>query len=68
MISDPGSLVVAKAAAAGYRVMPLPGASAAIAAVIASGLPTDDFRFVGFLPPKTSARRKVLEVLKGDFL
>jgi len=65
MISDPGSQLVATAAAAGHRIIPLPGPSAAVAAVVASALPSGDFRFIGFLPPKTAARRKSLEAIKG---
>ena len=63
LISDPGYRVVHEAVARGYPVVPLPGASAALAALAASGLPTDQFRFIGFLPPKTGARRKMLESL-----
>lgn len=66
MISDPGSQLVATAAAAGHRIIPLPGPSAAVAAVVASALPSGDFRFIGFLPPKTAARRKSLEAIKGE--
>lgn len=66
MISDPGSQLVATVAAAGHRIIPLPGPSAAVAAVVASGLPSGDFRFIGFLPPKTAARRKLLEAIKGE--
>jgi 16S rRNA (cytidine1402-2'-O)-methyltransferase len=61
LISDPGYRVVEAAIAAGHPVIPLPGPSAAIAALAASGLPTDKFRFIGFLPPKSHARRKAFE-------
>jgi 16S rRNA (cytidine1402-2'-O)-methyltransferase len=61
LISDPGYRVVEAAIAAGYPVIPLPGPSAALAALAASGLPTDKFRFIGFLPPKSHARRKAFE-------
>jgi 16S rRNA (cytidine1402-2'-O)-methyltransferase len=47
-------------------VVPLPGASAALTALAGSGLPTDQFRFIGFLPPKASARRRVLEEIAGE--
>jgi 16S rRNA (cytidine1402-2'-O)-methyltransferase len=47
-VSDPGARLVAAAVAAGVRVVPIPGASAALAALVASGLPTDEFYFVGF--------------------
>ncbi len=63
LISDPGYRVVAAAVAQGYSVVPIPGASAALAALTASGLPVAEFRFVGFLPAKAGARRKMLEEL-----
>jgi len=66
LISDPGYRVVAAAIAAGFAVVPLPGASAALAALAASGLPTDRFRFIGFLPPKSHARSQVLEELRNE--
>jgi 16S rRNA (cytidine1402-2'-O)-methyltransferase len=66
LISDPGYRVVAAAIAAGFAVVPLPGASAALAALAASGLPTDRFRFIGFLPPKSHARSQVLEELLNE--
>ncbi len=66
LISDPGYRVVAAAIAAGFPVVPLPGASAALAALAASGLPTDRFRFIGFLPPKSHARSQVLEELLNE--
>jgi 16S rRNA (cytidine1402-2'-O)-methyltransferase len=62
-ISDPGYPLVRAAAAAGLRVESIPGASAVIAALQVSGLPTDAFVFVGFLPPKGAARRRRLEEL-----
>lgn len=51
-ISDPGFVLVQQAVEAGVKVIPLPGACALIAALVASGLPTDSFTFCGFLPPK----------------
>jgi 16S rRNA (cytidine1402-2'-O)-methyltransferase len=63
LVSDPGYRVVRAAVDAGIRVVPLPGASAALPALAASGLPTDSFRFLGFLPWKRAARRKLLESL-----
>jgi 16S rRNA (cytidine1402-2'-O)-methyltransferase len=66
LISDPGYRVVAAAIAAGITVVPIPGANAAVTALSASGLPTDAFRFCGFLPPKSSQRRKLLEQLKPE--
>jgi 16S rRNA (cytidine1402-2'-O)-methyltransferase len=64
LISDPGYRVVAAAIAAGIPVVPIPGASAALAALAGSGLGTDAFHFGGFLPPRAAARRKTLESLK----
>ncbi len=63
LISDPGYRLVHAAIEKGYSVIPLPGASAVLTALAASGLPTDQFRFIGFLPSKAGARRKVLESL-----
>jgi len=62
-ISDPGYRLVRDARAEGIPVVPAPGPSAAIAALSVSGLPTDRFLFVGFLPAKSAARRKALEDL-----
>lgn len=62
-IADPGYPVVRAAVEAGFRVESLPGPSAAVAALQVSGLPTDAFTFVGFLPPKSAARRRRLEDL-----
>lgn len=64
-ISDPGERLVRAVAEAGLPVVPVPGACAAIAALAASGLPTDRFRFIGFLPPKSGARRRALSELAG---
>lgn len=66
LISDPGYRLVEAAITAGINVVPVPGASAAIAALSASGLGTDAYRFCGFLPPKSAQRRKVLEQLKSE--
>ncbi len=60
-LSDPGYELVRDALAAGYRVEPLPGAAAAISALVASGLPTGAFTFLGFLPRKSAERRAALE-------
>ncbi|HZN86948.1 MAG TPA: 16S rRNA (cytidine(1402)-2'-O)-methyltransferase [Burkholderiales bacterium] len=62
-VSDPGALLVESAHRAGIRVVPVPGASAAIAAYSASGFAADRFLFAGFLPAKAGARRKALEEL-----
>jgi 16S rRNA (cytidine1402-2'-O)-methyltransferase len=64
-ISDPGERVVQAALAAGLRVESVPGPCALIAALTASGLPTGEFHFVGFLPHKPSQRRKKLGALKS---
>ena len=66
LISDPGFRLVRAARAAGVRCVPIPGACAAIAALCASGLPSDRFVFEGFLPPKAAARRTRLQQLSGD--
>jgi 16S rRNA (cytidine1402-2'-O)-methyltransferase len=65
LISDPGYKLVREAAAAGIAVTVLPGASAPIAALVLSGLPTDRFLFAGFLPAKPGARRVVLQELQS---
>jgi 16S rRNA (cytidine1402-2'-O)-methyltransferase len=65
-ISDPGYRLVRAALAAGIRVAAVPGPSAVIAAVSISGLPTDRFTFEGFLPQRTSARRRALEALERE--
>jgi 16S rRNA (cytidine1402-2'-O)-methyltransferase len=62
-ISDPGYRLVRDARDRGFAVLPIPGPSAAIAALSVSGLPTDRFLFVGFLPRKTEARRRALQEL-----
>ena len=63
-ISDPGERVVKATWKAGCRVEPVPGACALVAALTASGLPTCEFHFIGFLPHKSGQRRKRLEALK----
>jgi 16S rRNA (cytidine1402-2'-O)-methyltransferase len=62
-ICDPGALVVARARAAGFRVVPIPGPNAAVAALSAAGVPDGPFLFFGFLPAKSAARRKALATL-----
>ncbi len=62
-VSDPGARIVDAVRAAGIRVMPLPGASAAITALSASGLVNDQFYFVGFLPAKAKQRETALQAL-----
>ncbi|MGE0829101.1 MAG: 16S rRNA (cytidine(1402)-2'-O)-methyltransferase [Hyphomonadaceae bacterium] len=63
LISDPGFKLVRAAAAAGHRVIPIPGASAALAALMCAGLPTDRFLFAGFPPAKDGARGAFFEEL-----
>ena len=65
-ISDPGYRLVREARDGGLPVVPVPGPSAAIAALSVSGLPTDRFLFVGFLPPRAAARRRALEALASE--
>ena len=64
-ISDPGERVVKAALKAGFRVEPVPGPCAMVAALTASGLGTDEFHFIGFLPHKSGQRRKKLEALRA---
>lgn len=63
-ISDPGALLVHLARAVGVRVVPVPGANAAVTALSASGILMPRFLFIGFLPAKNSHRRQVLETLR----
>src|SRR5689334_8961056 len=63
-ISDPGFRLISLAIRHHIPVVPIPGASAFLAALVASGLPTDSFRFNGFLPPKSGQRRQMLESIK----
>lgn len=65
IVSDPGFRVVDLAIEKGFRVVPIPGATAFVAALSASGLPSDQFLFAGFLPPRASARRARLEELRA---
>jgi len=65
-ISDPGFQLVRDAVAEGLPVVPVPGPSAAIAALSAAGLPTDRFAFEGFLPARQGKRRERLLSLKGE--
>lgn len=66
LVSDPGYRLVTSAIAAGIPVVPIPGASAVLGALAASGLPTEAFRFCGFLPAKSGQRKKALEELRGE--
>ncbi|MBD2598437.1 16S rRNA (cytidine(1402)-2'-O)-methyltransferase [Nostoc spongiaeforme FACHB-130] len=65
-ISDPGYELIKACIDAGIKVVPIPGASAAITALSAAGLPTDKFAFEGFLPPKAQQRREYLETLQTE--
>ncbi|MGA3346729.1 MAG: 16S rRNA (cytidine(1402)-2'-O)-methyltransferase [Terracidiphilus sp.] len=65
-ISDPGGWLAAEAIAAGVPVIPIPGANAALSALVASGLPSVEFHFIGFLPEKAGARRTRLEALAEE--
>ncbi|HXI57176.1 MAG TPA: 16S rRNA (cytidine(1402)-2'-O)-methyltransferase [Polyangia bacterium] len=65
LVSDPGFRVVAAAIAVGARVVPVPGASALLAALVGAGLPTDRFVFLGFPPRKSGARRRLFETLRA---
>ena len=64
IISDPGFFVAKEAIKAGYDVIPIPGASASLSALIVSGITPQPFTFYGFLDSKTSKRKKELEILK----
>jgi 16S rRNA (cytidine1402-2'-O)-methyltransferase len=64
-VSDPGALLVQAVLAAGLRVIPIPGACAAVAALSASGLNEPNFLFYGFMPNKSAARRTVLQGLQS---
>lgn len=66
LISDPGFVLVREARARGLVVTPVPGSCALVAALSAAGLPTDRFRFEGFLPTKRGARRAALEALSQE--
>jgi 16S rRNA (cytidine1402-2'-O)-methyltransferase len=63
-LNDPGYELVRAVLAAGYPVSPVPGASAPLAALVSSGLPTDAFVYLGYLPRKASERRKLLESVR----
>jgi 16S rRNA (cytidine1402-2'-O)-methyltransferase len=65
-ISDPGFRLVRASLDAGIRVVAVPGASAAIAALSVSGLPTDRFTFEGFLPTRDGVRRRALDALRAE--
>jgi 16S rRNA (cytidine1402-2'-O)-methyltransferase len=66
VVSDPGHRLVAQCLRHHIPVVPVPGPSAFVAALAASGLPAEEFLFVGFLPSRAGARRKKLEALKSE--
>jgi len=66
LISDPGFRIVHAAIGAGIPVVPIPGPSALLSALVASGLPTNAFTFRGFLPAKSGQRERLLEELRED--
>jgi 16S rRNA (cytidine1402-2'-O)-methyltransferase len=65
-ISDPGYELIGAVIAAGWRVVPLPGPSALLPALVGSGLPSDQFVYIGFLPRKDKALRAVLDSLRAE--
>ena len=65
-LSDPGYRLIKEAIASGIRIVPIPGASAVLASLCASGLPTDAYVFMGFLPRKEGKRQKILKTLAGE--
>ncbi|HZL19532.1 MAG TPA: 16S rRNA (cytidine(1402)-2'-O)-methyltransferase [Polyangia bacterium] len=65
LVSDPGYRIVAAAIAAGARVVPVPGPSAVLAALVGAGLPTDRFLFLGFPPRKSGARRRLFATVQA---
>ncbi|MFQ5943815.1 MAG: 16S rRNA (cytidine(1402)-2'-O)-methyltransferase [Anaerolineales bacterium] len=66
LVSDPGFKLVRAAAAAGHEVSPIPGPSAPMAALVASGLPTDAFVFLGWLPRKAGQRERAVQELASE--
>jgi len=65
-INDPGYELIAAAAKQNIKIVPIPGASAGITALAVSGLPTDRFTYIGFLPSRSSARRRVIESMANE--
>ena len=66
LVSDPGYRVARAAVERGFRVTPVPGPAAFLAALTGSGLPSEGFRFIGFLPARAGARRRTLEALAAE--
>jgi 16S rRNA (cytidine1402-2'-O)-methyltransferase len=65
-ISDPGYELISAASQQDITVVPVPGPSAIISALAVSGLPTDSFKYIGFLPPRSTARRRALEEISEE--
>jgi len=65
-LSDPGYELIRAAIAAGVPVVPVPGPSALVSALVISGLPTDSFLYLGFLPRQAAARRRLLRSVAGE--
>lgn len=65
LISDPGESLVKAVTARGVKVFPIPGPSAVLSALVASGLPTTSFLFCGFLPAKANARADAIKAVSG---
>ena len=65
-MSDPGYELILAAIERGIEVVPIPGASAIITALVTSGLPTDRFTYIGFLPRKSGTRRSTLEAISAE--
>jgi 16S rRNA (cytidine1402-2'-O)-methyltransferase len=65
-LSDPGYALIAEALASGHQISPIPGPSAVVAALTASGLPTDEFRFLGFLPKRSAQLKGRLQSLVNE--
>lgn len=65
LVSDPGERLVGAVTGAGHRVVPIPGASAVLSALVGSGLPTEGFTFLGFPPRKGEERKRTLEEVAG---
>jgi 16S rRNA (cytidine1402-2'-O)-methyltransferase len=65
-VSDPGYRLITAAIERGVTVVPVPGASAVVTALVASGLPMESFHFGGFLPAKSGRRKKALEQIRGS--
>ena len=66
LVADPGHRLVAAAAESGFRVVPIPGASAVLAALAASGFPADEFVFAGFSPSRSNDRKRWYQALANE--